>query len=58
MQYVLVANKKGLVEGCKNAVAHSRCETKNVGSSSFFYILYFTHMNALWQNLLKFYACY
>jgi len=49
MQHVLVANKKGLVQGCKNAVVHSRRATKNAECANVFYLSYFVHMNALWQ---------
>jgi len=47
MQHVLVANKKRLVQGCENAVAHSRRGTKNVECANVFYFLYFMHMNAV-----------
>ena len=51
MQHVSVANKKRLVQGCKNAVAHSRRSTENVEYANVFYLLYFMHMNAVWQSL-------
>jgi len=52
MQHVLVVSKKRLVQGCKNAVAHSRPKMWN--ARTFFYLLYFMHMNAVWQSL---YVC-
>jgi len=54
MQHVLVTNKKRLVQGCKNAVAHSRRATEKVECANVFYLLYFMHMNAVWQSL---YVC-
>jgi len=51
MQHNLVANKKRLVHGCKNAVTHSRCATENLECAKVFYLLYFMHMNAVWQIL-------
>jgi len=54
MQHVLAANKKRLVQGCKNAVAHSRRATKNGECANIFYLLYFMHMNAVLQSL---YVC-
>jgi len=54
MQHVLVANKKLLVQGCKNAVAHSRRATENVECANVFYLSYFMHINAVWQSL---YVC-
>jgi len=50
MQHVLVTNKKRLVQGCKNAVAHSRRATENVECANVFNLLYFMHMNAVWQS--------
>jgi len=52
MQPVLVANKKRLVQGCKNAVAHSLPKTWS--APTVFYLFYFMHMNAVWQSL---YVC-
>jgi len=49
MQQVLVSNKKRPVQGWKNAVVHQRGVHER-----FFYLLYFTHMNAVWQSL---YVC-
>jgi len=54
MQHVLVTNKKRLVQWCKNAVAHSRRATENVEYVNVFYLLYFVHVNAVWQSL---YVC-
>jgi len=54
MQHVSVANKKHLVQGWKNAVAHSSRSTENVEYANVFYLLYFMHMNAVWQSL---YVC-
>jgi len=54
MQHVLAANKKLLVQGCKNAVLHSRRATKNVKCANIFFTFYFMHMNAIWQSL---YVC-
>jgi len=55
MQHVLVTNKKHLVQGFKNAVAHSHRATENVECANvFFDLLYFIHMNAAWQSL---YVC-
>jgi len=36
MEHVLVANKKPLVQGCKNAVVHSRRATKIVECANVF----------------------
>jgi len=36
MQNVLVVNRKRLVQGCKNAVEHSRRMTKNVEYANIF----------------------
>jgi len=54
MQHALVANKKRLVHRCKNAVGHSRCAIEGMECADVFYLLYFMHMNAVWQSL---YAC-
>ena len=54
MQHVFVTNKKRLVQGCKNALAHSRRATENVECANVFYLLYFIHLNAVWQSL---YVC-
>jgi len=54
MQHVLVTNKKRLVQGYKNAVAHSRRATENVECANVFYLLYFMHIIAVWQIL---YVC-
>jgi len=42
MQHVSVANKKRLVQGCKNAVAHSRRVTKNLECANIFSPYIFT----------------
>jgi len=54
MQHILVTNKKRLVQGWQNAVAHSRRATENVECTNVFYLLYFMHVNAVWQSL---YVC-
>jgi len=54
MQHVLAAKKKCLVQGCKNAAAHSHRGTENVDCPNVFYLLYFMHMNVVWQSL---YVC-
>jgi len=51
MQHVLVASKKCPLQGCENAVAHSRRATKKVECANAFYLLYFVHKKALWQSL-------
>jgi len=40
MQHVLAANKKRLIQGCKNAVAHLRRATKNVECANVFFAFY------------------
>ena len=54
MQHFLVTNKKRLVHGWKNAVAHSRRATENVECPNVSYLLYF--MNAVWQSLYVYVA--
>jgi len=55
MQHVLEANKKRVVQGCKNAVSRTRdARPKTWSARTFFYLLYFMHMNAVWQSL---YVC-
>jgi len=49
MEHVLVANRKRLVQRCKNAVEHSRRMTKNLECANVFLpvIAYFMHMTAV-----------
>jgi len=48
MQHTLVAEKKRLAGGCKNAVVQSRRATKNVECANVFFYM---HTNAVWQSL-------
>jgi len=51
MQHVLVANKKSLVQGCKNAVAHSRPRMWSARTFFCFYI------SCMWMLYGKGYMC-
>jgi len=53
MQHVLVANKKRLVQGCKNAIAHSRIANKNVECAVFFTF----YISCIWKLYGKASVC-
>ena len=53
MQHVLGANKKRLVQGCKNAVAHSRHATKTWSARTFFNF----YISCIWMLYGKAYMC-
>ena len=54
MQHVLESNKKRPVQGSKNAVAHSRRVTKNLGVSERFFTMY---ISCIWMLYGKAYMC-
>jgi len=54
MQHVLVGNEKGLVQAAKMLSRTRAARPKTWSPRTFFYLLCFMHMNAVWQSL---YVC-